>query len=77
MPTGTKFNDPAGTSHQIQCEDVCGIEDPMHGGSERKDIKGIPFDVYYEGGSGNYACTRGMPKCDNCSHLTDFFATLP
>ena len=77
MPTGTKFNNPTGTTDQIQCQDICGIEDFVEGGTERKDVKGIPFDVYYDGSAGNYKCTQGFPKCYSCSWMADFFATLP
>lgn len=73
-----KFNDPAGTSDQQQCENTCGITDPSTGITTREDPDGNPFDVIWEGNSeAGYRRVTGLGKCFTCPYFGDYLATNP
>jgi len=74
--TPIKFNDPAGTADQIQCENICGVEDQIHGNTDRKDLNDIAFDVYYVGSTGANSVHTGMPKCFSCTYIKTYLDAL-
>ena len=72
-----KYNQAGGTSEQQQCQNTCGVLDPVTGVTTRQDTNGVPFDVYWKKQGESYFCTQGMGKCFSCPHLMAFFATNP